>query len=240
MAVSINVADVVDDITFRLHLPAIATTGFVTPTAMLKLLQRSVGRLGDLLTKLFGDDYFAREATLTTQAGIDLVSLPSGLTTLTSLHWVSGNYAHLLERAHSTEYTPNPQSWTSAPLPWGWDAGRRSRYVLEGSVIRLTPPPADVYTLRCAYQAALTITSLTDTIQAQSQAWADWLALDACIVLRSRQDKDASNFLALKGEIEANLRDAAANRDRNGITQVRDVRGELDCMQLGVWPFRGF
>jgi hypothetical protein len=232
--VTIDIADVVSDVQFRLHIPTIGTTSFITSPQMLQLMKRSVGRLGALLTRSFSDGYWARTATLQTQAGVDLVSLPAGFRTLTSLHWVNGNYAQLLERAHDVDFDPRPQAWSGTPMPWGWDASRKSKYVLEGSVIRLTPPPAGVYTLRCAYQAGLAITSLTDTISAQDESWADWLALDACIVIRSREDKDPSNFVLLKQEIEANLRDQAQQRDRNAVYQIRDTRGELD-----MTPFFG-
>lgn len=228
MDVTINMADVVSDVQFRLHIPTIGSTSFITSAQMLQLLTRSVGRLGALLTRSFSDGYWARTANLTTQAGVDVVSLPAGFNTLTSLHWISGNDAVLLQRAHDTDYTPKPQSWSGSPLPWGWDATRVSGYVLEGYAIRLVPPPADVYTLRCAYQAGLTITSLTDNISAEDISWADWLALDCCIVIRSREDKDASNFVLLKQEIETNLRDQAQQRDRNAVYQIRDVRNELD------------
>jgi hypothetical protein len=64
------------------------------------------------------------------------------------------------------------------------------------------------------------------------------LALDCCIVIRSREDKDASNFVLLKQEIEANLRDQAQQRDRLATYQIRDVRGELD--QTPFFGRRGF
>jgi hypothetical protein len=226
MAVTINIADVVEDVQFRLHVPTIGTTTFITSDQMLQLMKRSVARLGELLTRSFSDGYWARTATLTTQANVDLVSLPSGFRTLTSLHWVHGENAVLLDRAHDVDYSPRPENWAGSPRLW---ESRKSEYVLEGNVIRLTPPPAAVYTLRCAYQAGLAITSLTDTISAQDTSWADWLALDACIVVRSREDKDATNFLMAKGEIEANLRDQAQQRDRLAVYQIRDVRNELDA-----------
>jgi hypothetical protein len=229
MDVTINMADVVSDVQFRLHIPTIGSTSFVTSAQMLQLLQRSVGRLGALLTRSFSDGYWARTADLTTQAGVDVVSLPPGFTTLTSLHWINGNDAVLLLRAHDVDYTPRAQSWTGSPLlPWGWNGARVSGYVLEGSAIRLIPPPSDVYTLRCAYQAGLSITSLADNISAEDISWADWLALDCCIVIRSRESKDASDFIMLKQEIETNLRDQAQQRDRNAVYQVRDARNELD------------
>lgn len=228
MDVTINMADVVTDVQFRLHLPTIGSTSFITSAQMLQLLQRSVGRLGALLTRSFSDGYWARTANLATQAGVDVVSLPPGFATLTSLHWVSGNDAVLLQRAHDTDYTPTAQSWSGSPLPWGWDTSRVSGYVLEGYAIRFVPPPAAVYTLRCAYQTSLSITSLTDNISAEDISWADWLALDCCIVIRSREDKDASNFVLLKQEIERNLRDQAQQRDRLAVYQVRDVRNEVN------------
>ena len=234
VAISISIADVISDVQFRLHLPSIGSTTFITNAQALLLTQRAVGRLGAMLTRAFGDSYWARTATLATQANLDLVSLPQDFTTLTSLHWIDGTHAHLLERAHDTTYSANPQAWDSSGDIWTY--GRRSSYVIEANTIRLIPAPTQVYTLRCAYQTGLSISSLTDTIQCQDQSWPEWLALDICEVIRQREDKDSSNFSQRKVVIEDQLKTQASQRDRNGVTQVRDVRHE-DCYGYGLWPF---
>jgi hypothetical protein len=148
---------------------------------------------------------------------VDLVSLPANFKDLLSLHWVDGDKAVQLERAEVTEYTPLAKSWSPNQLP---------RYRIEGSVIVLTPPPAAVYSLRCAYSTGLSIATTADTIQGQA-GWQEWLINDICAMIRLREDKDPGAYLALRGEAEAHILSQAAQRDRNGVTAVRDVHGLL-------------
>lgn len=223
MAISIAIADVLTQVQFRLHLPAVGSGTFVTSGSALALAKSSVSRLGAMLNRSFGDNYFAQTATLSTQAGVDLVSLPASFKDLLSLHWVDGDRAELLERAEITEYDPLPRAWSRA--------SGAPRYRLEGNVVVLTPPPSEVYTLRCAYTTGLSITSLADTIQANAGC-DEWLVLDICEMIRDREDKDASRFTVRKMQIEADLRSQAVRRDRSGVSQVRDVQGIDDESRL--------
>ena len=234
MSQTIEIAGVLDQVAFRLHLPAVGTGAFVTTASALLLAKSSVSRLGALLNRSFGDAYFAQTATLATQAELDLVSLPSGFKDLLSLHWVDGTEAHLLERASVTEYSATPVAWGNSVLP---------KYRVEGNVLVLTPPPLEVYSLRCAYTTGLGITALSDSIQGQA-GWEEWLVLDICEQIRDREDKDASKFTFRKvgadgkGGVQGEILSQASQRDRNGVTTVRDVRNELEtCADRGWHDF---
>lgn len=218
MAVSIQIADVVSQVQFRLHLPAVGTGSFVTSSAALLLAKSSVSRLGAVLNRLFGDSYFAQTATLATQANVDLVSLPTGFGDLLSLHWVNGDRAVPMERASIMDFDPLPRAWSANIAP---------KYRVEGSVVVLTPAPSQVYTIRCAYTTGLSIAALTDTIQAP-RGCDEWLIADMCAMIRMREDKDASGYLALRKDAEADIQSQAANRDRNGVVAVRDTTSTLD------------
>jgi hypothetical protein len=177
-----------------------------------------VSRLSAMLTRLFGDSYFTETATLTTQAGLDLLSLPNNFAQLHSIHWMDGAQAYELWRADVHDYEQTPRAWSTHEPP---------TYRIESSVIRLVPAPMAAHLVRISYTTGLFITSLTDSFPGQI-GWDEWLILDVCEMIRDREDKDATRFTARKMEIERQIKDQATQRDRYSVTQVRDVRGELD------------
>ncbi len=230
MSTSILISDVLEQAAFRLHLPDFASGEFVTNTQALQLAKMSVSRLGAMLNRVYDGSYFTQIATLSTQAGVDVVSLPTDCKDLVSLIWVANSTrSHVLERSVVTDYQPDARAWSWSYLP---------KYRLEGNVIVLTPAPTAVETLRCTYTTGLSITATSDTIQALPGC-DEWLVLDVCQIIRDREDKDASNFIGQKLKIEEDLKAQAAKRDRHGVTTVRDVTGALDCDPYD-WRERGW
>lgn len=230
MSISISIADVLTRAAFRTHLPTFGPGQFVTSPDALMIAQDAVSRLGSMLLLSFGDAYFAQTATLQTQAGLDLVSLPAGFSTLRTLHFIDGTHATLLKRAFDQEYhvTPRPWNWRSEP-----------RYRIEGNVLVFTPIPDAVYTLRCAYTTGLSIASATDTIQGQP-GWSEWLVLDCIEQILDRSDKDATRYTARKADVERKLKEEAKNRDRGGVMSPRDVTGQLDDFEHAMRRRNGY
>lgn len=208
--------DVVDQVVFRLHIPTPDVGEFVTDTHMLALVKSAVNRLSGLLTRSFGDGYFAEDMTFQTQAGVDVISLPPNFETLRSLHLIHNDKAYELERAEPEDYSIEATNWLSH-LP---------RYTVEANVIRLTPPPDNEYTLRIGYSSALSVSALTDTIYGQL-SWAEWLVADICCKIRQREQRPYDEFMQDKLLIEDAIKSQAAQRDRSGSVQVRDARGAL-------------
>lgn len=233
MATSISVqTDVIDQVRWRLHLPAFSSSSFVTTSDILALVKSSGRRLSGLLTRLYGDAFFAETATLTTVAGFDLVSLPSNFATLRSLHWIDGNNALELARANPGDYDPEAVAWGSIS-----DIGLTSAtptYALEANVIRLTPTPAAAYTLRLGYTSGIFITAASDTIQGQI-GWDEWMILDCCQRIREREQKNASEFIRDRLELEEQIKDQASQRDRYANVQVVDRRGIAKSRENRLW-----
>src|ERR1044072_2002038 len=141
--------DVVDQVVFRLHIPTPAVGEFITPTHMLALVKSAVNRLSGLLTRSFGDGYFAEDMTILTQEDVDVISLPPNFETLRSLHLVHENKAYELERADAADFDLTSRNWLEG-LP---------RYTVEANVIRLFPPPDRAFTLRVGYSSSLSVTA---------------------------------------------------------------------------------
>jgi hypothetical protein len=222
MAHSLTLQSVVDSAVIRLQIPTPAVGEFLTPAMCLDFIQSGCERLSGLVTRAFGDHYWQQTATLATQAGLDLVSLPSDTMTISSVHWLTNNSAYPLARADVHEYDPRSQSW-GQPNDWSPTYGVLPMYTVEANVIRLVPTPNAVYSLRVAYTTGLFVTALTDTIPA-NLGWKEYLVNDFAEMVRQREDKDASNFTARRMEVQDQILDQAAQRDRFATYQVRDTR----------------
>lgn len=224
----ISIADVLTQVAFELHLPAFASGEFVTDAQALALAKRAVSRLGALLNRSFGDAYFARVTTLSTQADTDVISLPADFKDLLSVQWVDGDNVRILQRAEITEFDAVPRGWSLPYLP---------KYRIQGETLYFTPIPNGVFSVRLTYTTGLRITATSDTIQAPPGA-DEWLILDICAAISRREKTDGSDFIARRRDIEADLKSQAAKRDRTGATSIRDVRGELCEDETFFWRDR--
>jgi hypothetical protein len=224
MPVTINAQDVLDQVAFRLHLPAFGSGEFITPGDALALLNSSARRLSGLMSRLYGDDYFASAVTLSTQAEIDILSLPSDFHTLMSVHWLHSNATYgaiELERADVREFGSSAVSWDTCSLP---------RYRLEGaSVLVFTPTPNAVYDVRIAYNSVgVQFEDASDSFQGL-MGHDEWLICDMCQRIREREQKPADEFIRDRLELEGHMKEQASQRDRNATVQARDATGALNC-----------
>lgn len=222
MAHSLTLQSVVDSAVTRLHIPTPAVGEFLTPDMCLDFIQSGCERLSGLVTRAFGDGYWRQTATLATQAGLDLVSLPQDTMTVSSVHWLTNDTAYSLGRADVHEYDPRSQSW-GQPNDWSLAYGVMPMYTLEANVLRLVPTPNQVYSLRVAYTTGLFVTALSDTIPA-NLGWKEFLINDFCETVGQREQKDVSQFTQRRLEVQQQILDQAAQRDRFATYQVRDTR----------------
>ena len=229
MASSVQVADLASDIAFRLNLPTFGAGEFITEPQALRLIQQALGRLSGLLTRAYGDGLFTLERTLTTVPDFDLLSLPAGFGTLVSVHWVPANGDPVaLARSDLGDLGWDGKAWTTAELP---------TYRIEGYTLRLFPAPSAAYKLVVRYTGGLTIDSLTDDFIGEPE-WADFVVADVCAKIRQREQKPADEFLTERTISEQRILDQAAQRDRGGVSQVRDTYGALSSRTARSWWLR--
>lgn len=236
MSVAIDPSDVLERVAFRLHLPTFASGNFVTDAQAVMLLKDACERLSALVLKAYGSNYFARQSSVNTQAGVDIVSLPTGLATIEGVYWLTGDRAVQLEHAYRLDEDLAPRAW-DAPDLYAPGLSTAPTYRVEGNVLVLRPVPNAVYSIRIDYQTTPTIASISDTIYGQA-GWREWLVLDLCEVIADREDKDPSRFTARKAKVEADIKMQAADRDRGTRPQVVDAYGALQRSRLD-WRFRG-
>jgi hypothetical protein len=242
MAIDIQVGDIIDGVQFELHLPGFSSGDFITTDAIGMLVRASAAKLSGIMTRLYSDALFAETATLTAQAGLDLVSLPANMGTLRSVHWIQDSHAYELCRADLHEFTAESESW-GQPSDYVWNNATLPRFTLEANVLRLVPTPSKVYTLRIAYTTGIFLPATASyedlrilTFPGQI-GWKEWMIADIAYRVSKREQKDGSVYLNDMAIAEAQMKDHISQRDRYSTYQVRDTRNAPDFRSRRRWGY---
>jgi len=215
MGQPILVSEVIESSRVRLGMPAFDSTTYIADAAALDIMKDACARLGALIRRAFGSDYFTTNTTLQTQSGINFVSLPADFSDLRQIAWMqSATQSVPLIHADVDYWLAQGEQQTS------WGSG--PRYSIQGNVIQLYPCPNQVYTLSLYYDTGIYVTATTDYMVIQP-GWKEWLVNDFCIRVRRAEELDASDFLTDRQVAESNILAEAAMRDRFRNYQVRDT-----------------
>lgn len=208
-------------------LPTFTTNSPITSACILDFVKVAAELLAALVGEAASAElYFAAPTQLSTQAGVGFVSLPTGFTSLVRLSWQRTSLEDIaLDVASADFFEDWPNGWSSV-VP---------RYRLIGETIQLFPTPTAVYTLNAYYSTGLSPTAASDQLVLRA-GWDLWIALQTAMLVRVRQQKDASDFAVLLGKSEADIR-RQLKRDRFGVRRVRDVRsgGDHGYPRNGRW-----
>jgi hypothetical protein len=197
-------------------LPAFTTDTTVTTAAALDFAQAACEMLGGIVGERSEENYLAAFDTLTTQAGVEIVSLPDACNDLLRLSWLrSASEEITLERAVIDEFVAYPHQWSGNIRP---------RYRIIDNAIDLFPTPDAVYTLRIYYTTGIYVTSTASTIVCRP-FWDQWITMQLCKFFRPVQQKGSPDFDGMQAQAEMRI-ERQLRRDRAGIRQIRDLRGE--------------
>jgi hypothetical protein len=223
MSVLVQVSDLIERVRLDCDLPTFDANTNVTATAVLDYIRRGASKLAGLVQEAgASEQYLTLSTNLATTAGIPTVSLPANSLDVVRLAMlIDGDREAMLEVAPLEGWDPGPA--------WYTDAYAVPRYRLMGNTITLFPTPTTVRTIRAYYTVGFTVTATSDLLALRPN-WDEYIVAYACILVRNRQNKDASEFRAALGEAEMSLR-RQARRDLNAVHQIRDVRGYGAC-----WP----
>lgn len=215
MSQNVTVSTLQERVRVLCGLPTLTTSTTVTLADMLVFLQSSCKLLGAIVKERAGENYLSSSGTLTTQAGVSFVSLPSQCSDVLRLSWQRSASEEIdLTLATVDELRAYPSTWSGDVAP---------RYALIGNTIELFPTPDAAYALRIYYTTGLYVTALTDTL-VMRDGWDEWIVARACRYVRMAQQKDGSEFVATQAEAEQNIR-RQMKRDHFGQRRTRDVRG---------------
>lgn len=175
-----------------------------------------------MLAECYGDNYLLTSFQMTTAANVGTSSLPSDFYKLQALHWRKSAEIGIpirrgdvddLRRANMT-----PRGWT------------RPLFVLTGSTVTWCPVPKAVYTVDCWYQALPADLVADGDVFDAGPGWLEWVELDVCRKLASREQKDPSVWLAEQQMAEGLIRSQAPDRAESEGAAVRDVMGYSSSM----------
>lgn len=215
MGQTILVSEVLEECRVRLGSPPFTSNTAITSAAALNMIKFSARRLGALVRRAFGSDYFCKPGTIATQAGLNMVSLPADFSDLRQIAWVRDDGISIpLELASVDQWLAQgeePVSWSCAPV-----------YRLMGNTIQFFPCPSDVYTLSIYYDGGIYVTATTDVFVIQP-GWEEWLINDFCVKYRQFENKDSTDYQRERAIAQEAILVEAAQRDRFKTFEVRDL-----------------
>jgi hypothetical protein len=223
---SVPVSAIQERVRVLCDLPVYTTDTPITVDVILDFVKVATELLAAIVGEASAELYFATSAQLTTTPGIELVSVPAEFTSLLRVSWLKSAHEDIgLEVASVDHFEAYPNAWHNV-VP---------RYRLIGQTIQLFPTPDAAYTLNVYFSTGLSPTSAADLLVLRA-GWDLWIGLQTAILVRARQQKDASDFSMLLGKVENDLR-RQLKRDRWGIRRVRDMRrgGDGAAPRNGRW-----
>ena len=230
MSILVQVSELVERSRLDCALPTYGTETLITSAAVLDYVKRAAQKLAAFVQANGADQqYFTLNTTLATVADVAVVSLPVNTLDVQRIAMITdGTNEIMLSAAPLDGWDPSPSFLAS--LDWAVP-----RYSIQGNTITLYPTPTSVRTLRVYYTVGFTVTALVDYL-ALRPFWDEYITACVNILIRARQEKDATEFLRAKAEAEQAIV-MSLRRDRAGVHQIRDVRepwpGGLH--RLGRW-----
>lgn len=227
MAQVIAISTIQERVRQLCDLPAFTTDTPITSAAILDFAKLACTLLAGVVRERSSELLLGGSTQLTTSTGISLVSLsPIEAEDIIRISWLKSPSEEIpLRIADSDRMQAYPAAWSGAEI----------LYRPQGQAIELFPTPDDVYTLNFYYQGGIYITAAADTLTLRD-AWDQWIALQMCILVRTRQQKDSSDFAAMLGMVDQTVR-TGLRRDRFAVRQIRDQRATYDRLRTphGRW-----
>jgi len=224
---TVVISDIQERVRQLCDLPAYTTDTPITTATILDFSKLACTLLAGIAREQSAQMLLGGSTQLTTTAGVSQVSLPTEAEDLVRISWLKEPSQEIaLEVADSDSMKAYPNAWGGVyPI----------RYRLIGQAVELFPTPDQVYTLNVYYQGGIYITASTDTVLMRD-GWDQWIALQMCILVRARQQKDSSDFAAMLAMLDADVK-KHMRKDRFAVRQIRDQRALYDRMRTyhGRW-----
>lgn len=218
MAVTVSVANVLTNAAQLMGTPAFSASTNVTATQALAWTVESLESLQALNQQKLGDDkYHISSVDLTTQASINMLSLPSDAIEVFDVLWAEdANTVHRLLPANAQDIEPqghDAREWDCPPT-----------FRIEGNTLALYPCPSAAYDISIWYGSHFTVTTSADTFQGRLD-WQKWLTFDLVVrcLTRKRRYADVAGIQGLQAQLEINLFSQGRRRNRAGPVRIADV-----------------
>jgi hypothetical protein len=217
MSMLVTVAELQERFRVDTDIPAFSADTHVTTTNALDFVKRSASKLAGLIQEAgASEQYLTLNTTLNTVADVPVVSLPANTADVIRVALVlDGDREVQLNVAPLDDWNPDQVNWDNNFIPW---------YRVIGATLTLFPTPTAIRSLRVYYTVGFTVTSTADVLALRSN-WDEYIVANCSVLVRNKQNKAGQEFLLERDRAEAAIV-RQLKRDRAGVRQVRDVRGD--------------
>lgn len=217
MSMLVTVSDLQERFRVDTDIPTFSADTHVTTTDALDFVKRSASKLAGLIQEAgASEQYLTLNTTLSTVADVPVVSLPANTADVIRVALVlDGDREVQLNVAPLDDWNPDQVNWDNNFIPW---------YRVIGATLTLFPTPTAIRSLRVYYTVGFTVTSTADVLALRSN-WDEYIVANCCVLVRNRQNKAGQEFLLERDRAESAIV-RQLKRDRAGVRQVRDVRGD--------------
>jgi hypothetical protein len=186
----------------------------VTDSELTGYINSSIKELYDILVSTY-EDYYLSETTVTVTTG-DSITLPTDFYKLRGLDYVEGSvYYPVLPFKFSQRNQQNVELFSATPAV-------KSRYRVQGSVIKLVPAAAAAGAYRVWYIPRATELSLTTDTFDGINGWEEFVIVDAAIKCMVKQELGTQELEKQKKDLIRRIEAMAPNRDADAPACIKD------------------
>lgn len=239
MARTVSLLEMREDVVEQCDLPTPSASTFITTSRLNRWIAQSTRRFIGMLLSCLGDRYFEAPHDFDTEVGTAQYDLPDDFYQLFSVAVLWDGNMMPIHPATADELGYGEGDYVRHDTVPG--------YRVLGSKIEMVPVPERVYSVRLRYaptkiafnDIGVPIADLTDDSHYIDgiNGWEEWIVQDTCVKAKAKSDEDPSLFMAMKAEIEADIKAYASKRDR-GPKRIREVyNGSRDRRRRRFpWP----
>jgi len=200
---------------------------FVTDSELNSYINASVAELHDILVQAYGEDYFIKTATFVTVPGTDSYSLLTSVPD-NDLYKMRGVDAKLDTNDFYTlkRFNFNERNKFKHDGVWSYLGITAVRYRLVGDNLIFTPKPDTAVTVKLWYIPKAPKLVLDADTYNDINLYTEYVVVDAAIKMLTKEESDASVFIAQKAELKKRISEASSNRDAGEGDSIQDVYGE--------------
>lgn len=186
----------------------------VTDSELTGYINSSIKELYDILVSTY-EDYYLSETTATVTTG-DSITLPTDFYKLRGLDYAEGSvYYPVLPFKFSQRNQQNVELFSATPAV-------KSRYRVQGSVIKLVPAVAATGTYRVWYIPRAAELSLTTDTFDGINGWEEFVIVDAAIKCMIKQELGTQELEKQKKDLIRRIEAMAPNRDADAPACIKD------------------
>lgn len=203
----------------------VSSTYLTDSTELLTWCEDSYKELYDLIAEAYGDQYLQVRSDVTVTSGV------------TALSSVLVHKLIRVDRAINGMKVPLvPFNFADVVIPvdeqdWGTQT---IQYALEGDSLWTLPSPTGSETVTLYYVARATLTSLSGTIHATAEPWAEYIVVDLAIKMRVKEESDTADLRMDKEALRRRIVQVGTPRDHARAMRTIDVR-YFDEVAEDVW-----